>query len=166
MNIFYLDPNPAKCAEYHNDKHVVKMILEYAQLLSTAHRVLDGDEYADATGLYKKTHTNHPSAVWARSNKVAYCWLHKLLHQTCLQYTLRYKKVHKTQKLVFALSALPSNVENGHTFFPPPQCMPDEFKVDNDPVLAYRQYYVGAKASFSTWKNGVPNWFTDMTTSR
>ena len=44
MNIFYLDTNPALCAEYHCDKHVVKMIIEYAQMLSTAHRVIDGEE--------------------------------------------------------------------------------------------------------------------------
>lgn len=167
MNIFYLDEKPSVCAAYHNDKHVVKMILEYAQLLSTAHRVLDGDDYADTVNLYKKTHTNHPSAVWARSNRPAYAWLHKLLHQVCLQYSLRYNgKVHKTQRLVFALSAFPSNLaSNGHTFTPPPQCMPDKFKVDNDPITAYRNYYKGAKAHFSTWRNGAPKWFNTETAS-
>ena len=49
MNIFYLDRDVKTCATYHNDKHVVKMILEYAQLLSTAHRMLDGKEYIDAS---------------------------------------------------------------------------------------------------------------------
>ena len=42
MNIFYLDNHVSRCAEMHNDKHCIKMILEYAQLLSTAHRVIDG----------------------------------------------------------------------------------------------------------------------------
>ena len=49
MNIFYLDNDPIKSAELHCDKHVVKMIIEYAQLMSTAHRVLDGELYEDRT---------------------------------------------------------------------------------------------------------------------
>ena len=60
MNIFYLDEDPRICAEMHCDKHCVKMILETAQLLCTAHRVLDGDEYSDKVGLYKTAFQNHP----------------------------------------------------------------------------------------------------------
>ena len=56
MNIFYLDRDPVIAAQMMCDKHVVKMILESAQMLSTAHRVLDGDEYADKVGLYKMAH--------------------------------------------------------------------------------------------------------------
>ena len=63
MNIFYLHPDPVVCAAHHGDKHVVKMILETAQLLSTAHRILDGDDHANWHGMYKATHKNHPSAV-------------------------------------------------------------------------------------------------------
>ena len=66
MNIFMLDKDPVKAAQYHCDKHVVKMILETGQLLSTAWRMIDGDEFADSRGMYKCTHKNHPSAVWAR----------------------------------------------------------------------------------------------------
>ena len=54
MNIFYLDPDPKVCAEMHNNKHTVKMIIEYAQLMSTAHRVLDGTEYYDKTANGRK----------------------------------------------------------------------------------------------------------------
>ena len=54
MNIFYLDRHPKICAEYHCDKHTVKMIIEYAQLMSTAHRVLDGEEYYDKTSNGRK----------------------------------------------------------------------------------------------------------------
>jgi len=83
MNIFYLDKDPRICAENHCDKHCVKMILEYAQLLSTAHRVLDGDpnqELPDGRQdvLYKATHVNHPSAVWVRQNEANYKWLYKM----------------------------------------------------------------------------------------
>ena len=68
MNIFYLDRNPVVAAQMMCDKHVVKMILESAQILSTAHRVLDGDEHADNVGMYKMTHKNHPSTIWVRAN--------------------------------------------------------------------------------------------------
>ena len=68
MNIFYLDSDPYVAAKMHCDKHVVKMILESAQMLSTAHRVLDGDEYADERGLYKMAHKNHPSTIWVRTS--------------------------------------------------------------------------------------------------
>ena len=47
MNIFFLNTDPKVCAQEHLDKHVVKMIVEYAQLMSTAHRLLDGNQYFD-----------------------------------------------------------------------------------------------------------------------
>ena len=92
MNIFYLDKNPKLCAQYHVDRHVVKMILETAQLLSTAHWLTGGE------GPYRATHKNHPSAIWARSNKSNYNWLCKLGLELCEEYTYRYGKIHKTQQ--------------------------------------------------------------------
>ena len=112
MNIFYLHPDPKTCAEYHVDKHCVKMILETCQLLSTAHRVLDGVETMakSKTGrnvkrwvlpdnretiVYSATHMNHPSAVWCRQNRDNYYWLWCLLKSLCDEYTYRYGKIHK-----------------------------------------------------------------------
>ena len=114
MNIFYLDPDVNTCAEMHNDKHCIKMILEYAQLLSTAHRVLDGTLSVglSETGrkqtryvlpdnreskLYVATHINHPSAIWCRQSYANYVWLSKLLTELCREYTYRYGKVHKVE---------------------------------------------------------------------
>ena len=77
MNIFYLDRNPVIAAQMMCDKHVVKMILESAQMLSTAHRVLDGDDRANETGLYKMAHKNHPSTIWVRASSENYRWLWK-----------------------------------------------------------------------------------------
>ena len=74
MNIFYLHEDPQEASEMMCDKHNVKMILESAQMLSTAHRVLDGDEYADQHELHKATHKNHPSTVWTRSTDENYDW--------------------------------------------------------------------------------------------
>lgn len=91
MNIFYLHSDAKECAVMHCDKHVVKMILETAQLLSTAHRLLDGN---DDPILYKATHKNHPSAIWTRKSQKNYLWLTSLLQNLCQEYTYRYGKIH------------------------------------------------------------------------
>ena len=152
MNIFYLDPDPDICAQLHCDKHNVKMILEYAQLLSTAHHVLDGDDAPP--DIYKVTHRNHPSAVWVRESIQHYRWLHKLLDACCLDYTRRYQRTHKVERsgLLFTLGPAPRNLDN-HGWQDPPQCMPDEYKAPSA-VSAYQQYYRGDKSRFAVWKLG------------
>jgi len=176
MNIFYLAEDPKVCAQDHCDKHVVKMILEYAQLLSTAHRVLDGketkvlsnsgkryvsnwilDDSSDAV-LYKVAHVSHPSNIWTRASGHHYIWLWRLWHNLCLEYTERYNKTHISwKKLRTYLSIPPQNIQD-NGFTPPPQCMPDECK-KNDTVQAYRDFYMAHKREFATWKTQVPSWF-------
>lgn len=154
MNIFYLDTDVDKCAEYHCDKHVIKMILETAQLLSSAHHVLG----TPTPLMYKKTHVNHPSAKWVRESIDNYMWAYDLFSSLSHQYFLRYGKVHKSySKLVTELVSPPSGLATTG-FTHPPQCMPDQYKC-KDTVEAYRNYYKGAKASFCTWKNSKPEWF-------
>ena len=145
MNVFYLDQCPVKSAKAQCDKHVVKMILETAQILSTAHRVLDGDERADADGLYKATHKNHPSAVWARDNSENYDWLWQHMDALLKEYTARYHKTHKTERLLHHLWEHPKNITHGD-FTPPPQCMPNDYQC-SDSVVAYRNYYQQDKLS-------------------
>jgi hypothetical protein len=178
MNIFYLDPNPKQCAAQHVDKHCVKMILEYAQLLSTAHRVLDGVSTIDrggATGrqrttyilpdsrdtvLYRTTHVNHPSAIWVRQSDSNYIWLLQLLDSLCKEYTYRYGKVHKVERegLLKQLYTLPTNIPNGE-FGDPTPAMPDEYKATNS-IQSYHNYYNGPKAHFAKWtKRPTPSWF-------
>lgn len=142
MNLFFLSRSAGEAARSHGDKHVVKMILETAQMLSTAHRVLDGDEWADAVGLYKRTHANHPSAIWVRSSVWAYDWTVDLFDSLLSEFEYRRGKEHSTSRLYDALSRLPDGIVTGKTatWTPPPLCMPDEFKTD-DPVEAYRAYY-------------------------
>ena len=116
MNIFYLNEKADIAAKQHVDKHVVKMIIEYAQLMSTAHRMLDGKQWYDKTAngrriarwehperekdavLYKASHINHPSAIWARDSCANYEWLYSLWMNLCEEYTHRYGKVHLTQQ--------------------------------------------------------------------
>ncbi len=177
MNIFYLSYNPVTCAEEHCDKHVVKMIIEYAQLMSTAHRVLDGIPYYDKTAngrnikrykldepresnLYKASHINHPSAIWVRESNRHYQWLFELFQQCCEQYTARYGKFHMTERLSAYLRQPPGNSINAGWTDPPP-AMPDKYKVQGDSIQSYRNYYIGDKVAFAKWKSPskVPEWF-------
>ena len=157
MNVFYLDKNPQSAAAMHCDKHVVKMILEYAQLLSTAHRVLDGDDAPE--NLYKIAHKNHPSTIWTRSSKQHYQWLFRLFRKLNIEYGIRYGKIHLSwEKLNRYLEFAPKNIkDNGWT--DPPQCMPDHCKKPNT-VEAYRKYYLVEKSYFATWKTKQPKWWT------
>ena len=158
MNIFYLDEDPIEISEMMCDKHNVKMIVESAQMLSTAHRELDGDRWANKHEQYKSTHKNHPSAVWTRTTDDNYDWHFSLFKAMLDEYTFRYKKIHKCMDLYDSLGCLPNNIPKGD-FTPPPQCMPDEYR-DEDTVEAYRKYYIGEKAGFAKWKaREVPEWF-------
>lgn len=155
MNIFYTDRDPVVCAKDHCDKHVVKMILEYAQLLSTAHRCNGNDNEV----LYKVTHKNHPSAIWTRENTKHYDWLYRLWEALSAEYTNRYGKVHKSwDRLSTALRDSPRGIPSGD-YTDPPQCMPDEYKC-TDTVKAYRNY-VRLGKEFAVWKYTMtPKWVT------
>ena len=136
MNIFYLHPDPKVAASYFYDKHKVKMILECAQMLCTAHIALGNENVP-----YKKSHLNHPSSVWVRANNENYQWLYNHMLALGEEYTNRYKKTHLTiTKCKDILAVAPLNIPTG-SFTEPPQCMPDEYKVKNDSVSAYWNYY-------------------------
>ena len=136
MNIFYLHSDPKVAASYFYDKHKVKMILECAQMLCTAHIALGNEDVP-----YKKSHLNHPSSVWVRANNENYQWLYNHMLALGEEYTKRYKRTHLTiTKCKDILAVAPLNIPTG-SFNEPPQCMPDEYKVDNDGVSAYWNYY-------------------------
>ena len=136
MNIFYLHSDPKVAASYFYDKHKVKMILECAQMLCTAHIALGNENVP-----YKKSHLNHPSSVWVRANNENYQWLYNHMLALGEEYTKRYKRTHLTiTKCKDILAVAPLNIPTG-SFNEPPQCMPDEYKVDNDSVSAYWNYY-------------------------
>jgi hypothetical protein len=136
MNIFYLHSDPKVAASYFYDKHKVKMILECAQMLCTAHIALGNDDVP-----YKKSHLNHPSSVWVRANNKNYQWLYEHMLALGKEYTKRYNKTHLTiTKCKDILAVAPLSIPTGD-FTEPPQCMPDEYKVDNDSISAYWNYY-------------------------
>ena len=159
MNIFYLDKDPEIAATMMCDKHVVKMILESAQMLSTAHRVCGGGGRAwiEKVGLYKMAHRNHPSTMWVRYSFDHYMWLYEHMVALMKEYTYRYGKHHATERLLEPLSNVPAIYRTGFT--DPPQCMPDYCKNDNV-VSAYQKYYISEKSDFATWKRREkPEWF-------
>ena len=179
MNIFYLDADEETCAEMHCDKHVVKMIIEYAQLMSTAHRILDGKEYIDTTsngrkikrwrmenekyenGLMKASHVNHPSNVWVRQSRQNYIWLNRMWNYLLLEYTYRYGKRHACADRMDVLYCWPENIPDV-PFTDPPPAMPDYCKVPNDSIASYHKYYINEKVRFAKWKNReVPLWFRE-----
>lgn len=175
MNIFYLDNDPKICAEMHVDKHCVKMILEYAQLMSTAHRMLDGTlqtglsktgrkktSYVMSddreTGIYSATHANHPSAIWVRQSRANYLWLYKLWIALMDEYTYRYGKIHASQRLNVWLMMPPNNIPD-KPFTEPTPAMPDLYKVTGDSIQSYKNYYLGDKQRMFSWKKRqVPSW--------
>ena len=161
MNIFYIDECPATAAIGLPDKLVVKMPLESAQMLSTAHRVLDGDERADELGLYKIAMKNHPCSIWVRETSQNYVWLFYHFYALCQEYSLRYGRQHLSYtKLGFALAHPPySIVEGSKTIMP--QAMPEEYK-NKDPVTAYRNYVVNEKhyAQWNKLPDRKPMWWS------
>jgi hypothetical protein len=152
MNIFYLDEDTKINARYHLDKHVVKMILETAQLLCGVHWCTGN------TAPYKMTHKNHPCSIWVRQSIQNYKYLCNLGKELCKEYTHRYGKVHKTENIIdWCIEHKPNIPDAGFSY--PPKAMPDEYKVDSV-VESYRNYYMGSKSEFATWKNReTPKWF-------
>lgn len=177
MNIFFVDRNPYVAAKSLADKHVIKMILESAQLLSTAHRVLDGQEMITTSKsgrkqkiwtlndsrndlLYKATHINHPCSVWTRTTSQNYRWLWEHFAGLLEEYTYRYHKTHACYSLFVPLFEYPHNIKKGD-FTDPPLAMPPECKVSKDVVACYRHYYKYNKSHLFSWKNNnKPEWIS------
>lgn len=160
MNIFVLDIQPPKAAKAHCDKHVVKMTLEYAQILATALQ----DRGYRHPDLYKPTHTKHPCCLWAMESFGNYYWLWELFASTAAEYTFRFGKNHQSY---FTQNQYLSPTQNRHYrlwsdkeqhMTPFVQAMPDEYKKP-DAIEAYRAYYCHEKASFARYTNrNPPDW--------
>ena len=146
MNIFYLDKCPVRAAKYQYNKHVVKMILESAQMLCTAHHVY-GDPEQKANVPYKQAHLNHPSTLWTRKNKRNYMWLYHHMMALGDEYTKRYGKIHLSITKCGDFLFKPPVYLKDALYGDPvdmPQAMPDEYKNDCS-IQAYWNYYIGEK---------------------
>ena len=150
MNIFVLNKNPRKSARMLCDQHVVKMILESAQMLCTA------NNQNGSKAPYRSTHINHPCNIWVRKSLGNYNWLLAHAQELCKEYTRRYNKIHKTQKIIEWCSKNKPKLKNKRRT-PFVQAMPEKYK-NADAVKAYKNYYIGEKLKFARWKlNNKPN---------
>ena len=173
MNLFFLSVLPTECAEYHCDKHVVKMILEIVQMLYTAHILAKSDNLM--VDHYRKiSNHNHPMAIWIRKCSSNYLYAAEVGISIAHEYTKRYHKVHSCEKHVkWLYEHLPefNNVDYikkctfaTNDYFislgmtPIPLCMPEDCYLD-DPIKSYRKYYLLHKKHFATWKVSIPCWF-------
>ena len=188
MNIFVLDKNPVIAAQMQCDKHVVKMIVESAQMLCTAHRLLDGTmeetkkyvlgslparwrkgkqwnlENAEKnTKFYKAVHMHHPCTIWTMENIANYEWHHEHFQALCTEYTHRYGKIHSTESLLLEdLIDPPKNIPDAPLtqFKLAMKSTPECMHLD-DPVRSYREFYHTKQSRFKMkWTNrDVPEWF-------
>ena len=179
MNIFVLDLDPKKCADYHCDRHIVKMITEHNQILgSIAYTARDVMRKKDITPEFIKKHfqgfprkdseggprpygigyKNHPCTKWAADSFDNYIWLCTLNLEMCYEYTRRYKRKHVGEAItIWYLTNAPEIIKKGMTPFA--QAMPEDCK-NTDVVIAYRNYYIKYKARFAKWAHSaVPEWF-------
>lgn len=150
MNIFILHKNPVIASKFHVDKHIVKMPLETAQMLCTAHWKLG------SVAPYKEAYKNHPCNVWIVQSIENYNWLCKLGIELCKEYTFRYGKVHKCQAIIeWCINNKPKLPNVSMTMFA--LAMPDEFKTKSNAVKSYRMYYCKNKSHIHKWsKRNVP----------
>ena len=145
MNIFILDEDPVDAAIYLCDKHIVKMALETAQILSTVNG-----------GPYKVTHENHPCVKWAGECLDNYKWTVNHGKAICKEYGLRFFKTHKSEEIIYTLEKPLINIQEGSSKFV--QCMPEQYKQEHA-VYAYRNYYINEKLRIARWSvRPIPYW--------
>jgi hypothetical protein len=185
MNIFYLDKNPNTAAKMMCDKHIIKMILESAQMLCTAKRVLDGTMYLGKTKngrnikrwrldnsneeatIYKAGWLGHPSTQWVLKSAYNYNWLYNHMLALNEEYKLRWQKTKNhisIDKLGILLKDPPKNAPINVIGTDATPAMPDHCKIPNDVVGSYRKYYILEKIRFAKWEkpNAVmPEWFKE-----
>lgn len=164
MNIFWLDADPKMAAQYHCDKHVVKMIIETAQLLSTAIHIANGHVYRKLD-IYKPTHMWHPCAKWVRQSRHNFRRTIDIGLALCSEYEMRYRKRHKTRDIIERIAGSTAvNYIDDAAPMPIVQAFPKFFHQE-DPVRGYRIYYAAAKYRIATWNKvprGEPVWWESM----
>lgn len=147
MNIFVLDEDPRRAAQYHCDKHVSKMLLEAAQILSTVGK-----------GPYKPTHKHHPCTRWAGESRANALWLRRLAYHLNTEWQNRYNQQRNHKSFMAVLATNLDNLPDDVPQTPFVLAMPDEFKIEGDPVASYRAYY--HSKTFAQWNHGpTPHWW-------
>ena len=171
MNRFIIDHHPDAIAKQLCDEHVIKMVLEEAQMLNTAVRI-HAPEFAEEAGLYKIAYANHPCTVWARDNRMNYKYAVRLLKAMNDEYVYRYpvKRTgepntgHASMRHYDALVEGAKYIPDYTNFVTPhPQCFSGLAHLKTDehwPVAAYRAFYKVDKIKFASYNKGrsMPHW--------
>jgi hypothetical protein len=171
MNIFCLDGDPIKAANYHCDKHVVKQVLETFQMLGSAvirHGAKPEQMPLTSKGTpLKGGYHNHPCTKWVGDSVSNYQWTCKFGIALSLEYSRRYGKSHSCHNGLLKLSSmsylLPSGPLTDFAIAISPQqtCRQHPEFQSLDAVGKYRLYYICDKSSFARWNySQTPNWFT------
>jgi len=171
MNIFFLDSNEQKCAAYHCDKHVNKMIIEHLQMMSVAldHYGYPPAKKKDGTYYSTRAYKNHPCTKWVKESSGNFMWLYMMTYHLCIEFQVRYGKFHAGQASLLTLREgeendtmarlMSENIYPHKGYTAPAQAMPAFCKDYDDPIQAYRNYYNLTKWKFATWKTQEPNWW-------
>lgn len=162
MNIFILDENPKKAAKYHNNKHVVKMILESVQMLMSSYHVTNHATALQDPNMYRLTHKHHPCTEWVNTSYSNWCWLYKMTRALNKEFMLRFNRSERHLSLrkldaIIAKYGTPKLPRLGRTEFA--LAMPDCCKVEDDAVASYRKYYMEEKQHIAKWSTHIPTWY-------
>jgi hypothetical protein len=166
MNLFILSLNQQQIAEWMFDKHIIKIILEAVQMLCTAKRLIDPDDISN-NKLYKPSHSNHPVSKWVRASRENYVWTLILVYRMHEEWRFRFNhpetKCHKSYLVALHLiKCIPAKEQFEYEGLGPfAQAMPEEYKMSEDPVQAYKRYYMSeSKRRLAKWTNRrPPDWF-------
>lgn len=163
MNIFFVYLSAKLAARSLCDKHIIKLALETAQLLSTTMYIINESENKN---IYKMTHRNHPCAIWVRNSQENFKWTIEHGLELCYEYTRRYHKIHKSQAVIeYIQTHFDITKIKKKQFTMPVICMNDEYKISQDPIICYREYYIKNKSRFAKWKNtSPPDWYSTSLT--
>ena len=186
MNLFILSLDPKECAEMMMDVHIVKIILEAVQMLSTAKRLLSvcrpecagslvGLKPAEKRAIllqanalelpvYRVAHASHPVCIWVRQSRANFMWTLDLVDAMHNEWRYRYNHPDTVQHKSYVVAQyLRANVPESFpdtVLTPFAVAMPEECKVPFDVIGSYRLYYKSNKRSFATWKKRAPpDWF-------
>lgn len=109
MNIFVISDDPVECAQALDDLRLNKMIIETAQLLSTALHVCG---YTGSL-IYKKTHINHPCSIWTRQASANYDWLYDYFLALLAERYFRCTKGHRSADIANELNVERHRIPSG-----------------------------------------------------
>jgi hypothetical protein len=162
VNIFFLDDDPARAAEYSCDSHACKMVLESAQIMSTVHWIADCSTAEALYGrctVYAPTHPSHPSVRWAARSLSNWRWLREHCLALSAERLWRFPGYnHHNSTAVAYRMPEPAIADLGLTEFA--VGFKSELEYPGDVVQAYRRYYALEKRHLASWtRRGAPAWW-------